>query len=180
MDLELVRFPDDRLRMKSEPVLQFGEEVEDLCASMIRMMKERHGVGLAAIQAGVPLRVFVMECEGTPTAGPLALCNPEILEEEGVSDRLEGCLSIPGVAEKVRRSARVRCSWLGPDGSPQEGWFEGIAAVCAQHEIDHLDGKVMFDRLSSLKASRAKEKYAKMREAARRQEASARRTGANA
>ncbi len=170
MELELVRFPDERLRKRSEEIQAFGPEIAQLGNAMEKMMRRHGGIGFAAIQGGVPLRMLVMECPGAPMPGPIVLCNPEIQEEIGKREEREGCLSIPGVHESILRSEKVRCAWRDPGGNPREGWFEGLAAVCLQHEIDHLDGKLMFDRLSRLKADRAKARYAKQKEMARRAE----------
>ena len=170
MKLKLVKFPDERLRIKSEPVEAFGEPAEELGRALVEMMKEHRGLGFAAIQGGVALRMFAMECEGMPEPGPMVLCNPEVLEAEGLREGKEGCLSIPGIAETLKRSEKIRCAWTDPSGERKEGWFSEIAAICVQHELDHLDGKLMFDRLSKLKADRAKTKYAKSQEMARRAE----------
>lgn len=163
--LPILEYPDARLRLRSAEISVFDEELRARARRMIDRMKEAHGVGLAAIQVGWPIRMLVMECDGAPEgfAGPLALCNPELLEGFGESGIEEGCLSVPGVRERLRRFERVRAAWTTLEGERVSGVFEGLAAVCLQHELDHLNGKIFFEGLSPLKANRARERYFKFK-----------------
>jgi peptide deformylase len=145
--------PDPRLRKVAEPVAAVDEVVRALAADMLATMYEAPGVGLAATQLGVMKRIFVMDCaaQGEPKQ-PVVLVNPEILRtsEETVVNE-EGCLSIPEVYDDVVRPARVRLRWLGLDGLEHEREFEDRWAVCAQHELDHLNGRLFIDYLSGVK-----------------------------
>jgi peptide deformylase len=145
--------PDPRLRRVAEPVEAIDDGLRALAEDMLATMYEAPGIGLAATQLGVMKRVFVMDCSGQDEpAEPMVLVNPEIVwrsEETETSE--EGCLSIPDVYEEVTRAARVRLRWLGLDGEVHEREFGDRWAVCAQHEIDHLDGRLFIDYLSGLK-----------------------------
>jgi len=147
--LPILRWPDPRLMQVCAPVAA-GEDVSSLISDMFETMYAAPGRGLAAPQVGVLKRVFVMDVtwkEGERS--PLACVNPEILEVSAEAAMAEeACLSIPGVAASVERPARVRLAWTGEDGARHEEDFEAFWAICAQHEYDHLDGKVIFDRLS--------------------------------
>jgi peptide deformylase len=145
--------PDPRLRKPAAPVAAVDDGVRALAADMLATMYEAPGIGLAATQLGVMKRMFVMDCgdKDAPPA-PMVLINPEIVwrsEETETSE--EGCLSVPDVYEEVTRPARVRLRWLGLDGATHEAEFGDRWAVCAQHEIDHLDGKLFIDYLSPVK-----------------------------
>jgi peptide deformylase len=145
--------PDPRLRKSAEPVRAIDDGVRTLAADMLATMYEAPGIGLAATQLGVMKRLFVMDCAGKDEpARPMVLINPEIVgtSEETVTSE-EGCLSIPEVYEDVTRPARVRLRWLGLDGEVREEEFADRWAVCAQHEIDHLDGRLFIDYLSAVK-----------------------------
>ena len=144
----LVILPDSKLRLISEPVGAITDAVRALAADMLETMYDAPGRGLAAPQVGVGLRIFVMDVgwkEGSPD--PQVFVNPEILavSDERVT-REEGCLSIPGRTSRVARPAEVDLRWQGLDGTPREGRFDGFAATCVQHEIDHLDGILCIDR----------------------------------
>ena len=145
--------PDPRLRRAADPVEAVDAEVRALATDMLATMYDAPGIGLAATQLGVMKRVFVMDCspEGEPPR-PMVLVNPDIVwssEEEETSE--EGCLSIPDVYEEVTRPERVRMRWLGLDGAVHEEDFAGRWAVCAQHELDHLNGRLFIDYLSGVK-----------------------------
>jgi peptide deformylase len=145
--------PDPRLRKAAAPVEAVDEAVRALAEDMLATMYEAPGIGLAATQLGVPRRLFVMDCAGKDEPPqPIVLINPEIVSvsEETVTSE-EGCLSIPDVYEDVTRHARVRVRWLGLDGEIREQDFEDRWAVCAQHEIDHLNGRLFIDYLSGVK-----------------------------
>ena len=145
--------PDPRLRRVAAPVEAVDDGLRALAADMLATMYEAPGIGLAATQLGVMKRMFVMDCAGKDEPPqPMVLLNPEIVwrsEETETSE--EGCLSIPDVYDEVTRPARVRLRWLGLDGAVHEAEFGDRWAVCAQHEIDHLDGKLFIDYLSGVK-----------------------------
>lgn len=161
-----------RIRMLGDPVLReacrpveaVDERVRALVTDLMETMYEAEGVGLAAPQVGVPLRVFVYDIRD-PEAPPGVLINPEIVEREGSAKEEEGCLSIPGLAELVERSARVVVEGLDADGAPVRIEAEGLLARCLQHEKDHLDGVLFIDRLSPLKRRMLLKKWSKREEA---------------
>lgn len=145
--------PDPRLRKVAEPVEAIDDGLRALADDMLATMYEAPGIGLAATQLGVMRRLFVMDCaaKGEPPQ-PMVLVNPAIVwrsEETETSE--EGCLSIPDVFDEVTRAERVAVRWLGLDGAVREQEFGDRWAVCAQHEIDHLDGRLFIDYLSGLK-----------------------------
>jgi peptide deformylase len=145
--------PDPRLRKAAEPVAGIDDSVRALAGDMLATMYEAPGIGLAATQLGVMKRIFVMDCAGKDEPPqPMVLINPEIIEvSEETETSEEGCLSIPEVYEEVTRPARVRMRWMGLDGDMHERAFEDRWAVCAQHELDHLNGKLFIDYLGSVK-----------------------------
>jgi peptide deformylase len=159
----LVTLPDPRLRLKSEPVDKITDEVKELAADMLETMYDAPGVGLAAIQIGVPKRIVVMDtAKKDEERRPVVLVNPEITwVSEETSTYEEGCLSIPEYYEEVERPARVKFRYTGLDGKPVELEAEGLVATCVQHEIDHLDGVLFIDHLSKLKRDRVVKKFAK-------------------
>lgn len=162
--LELRIYPDPILARPCEPVKTFGDEVARLTADMSEAMREFNGVGLAANQVGVSLRIFVIAGEALGTVEDLVAINPEILQADEAGELEEGCLSLPGVRYKVEgRSRRIVLRHQAVDGSWREAPMEGLAALCAQHELDHLNGVTMLDRVSPLKAARAKAKLLKAR-----------------
>lgn len=153
----IILHPDPRLKKPCEPVARITPEIETLAADMLATMYDAPGVGLAAPQVGVLSRLYVMDCEKDPEAprNPVVMVNPEVTwTSEALNTYEEGCLSIPDQYADVTRPAQVRVRWLGLDGKTHEREFEGLWATCAQHEIDHLDGKLYIDRLSSLKRER--------------------------
>lgn len=158
--LPILRFPDVRLHKKAQPVLEVDDSIRRLVADMAETMYEAPGIGLAATQVDVHRRVVVIDVT-EDKSGLLALINPEILERSGEQVCEEGCLSVPGIYDKVTRAERVRVRALNPRGELFELEAEGLLAVCIQHEIDHLDGRVFVEYLSSLKQSRIKAKLAK-------------------
>lgn len=161
--LEILEFPDPRLRRVASPVDAVGEDERVLAEAMIETMYAARGIGLASTQVNDVRRVFVMDVSEGHNS-PQVFFNPEIVERDGEQVCEEGCLSIPGVTAEVQRAARVRVKALDAAGKPFELEAEGLAAVCIQHEIDHLDGKVFFDRLSSLKRRMLQKKYQKQRQ----------------
>jgi peptide deformylase len=158
--LDILRFPDARLRNMARPVAQVDDSVRKLIDDMLETMYEAPGIGLAAIQVNEPLRVIVVDISEERNA-PLALVNPEILEKHGEEQMDEGCLSVPGIYEPVHRAERIRVRALDRDGEVFEKDVDGLLAVCIQHEIDHLDGKLFVDYLSNLKRQRIRKKLEK-------------------
>ncbi len=158
--LDILHFPDPRLRNKAKPVTQVDDRVRRLIDDMFETMYQAPGIGLAAIQVNTSLRVVTIDISEEKDQ-PLALVNPEILERDGVEEMSEGCLSVPGIYEKVKRADHIRFRALDRNGEPFEQEAEGLLAVCVQHEIDHLDGKLFVDHLSSLKRQRIRKKLEK-------------------
>lgn len=158
--LEVLHFPDPRLRKKAVPVESIDESVRQLAADMLETMYAENGVGLAATQVNVQQRVIVIDVsEGRDQ--PLALVNPEILEQEGNEQSQEGCLSVPGFFDTVERSTQVRYRFLSLDGELVQAEADGLMAICLQHEIDHLNGRLFIDYLSGLKRERIRKKIEK-------------------
>ncbi len=151
--LTILLYPDSRLHTVAQPVAQVDDEIRKLINDMSETMYAAPGVGLAATQVDVHVRVIVIDASPTRD-GLRAFINPEILEATGVADVDEGCLSVPGIYEKTQRAQHIRVRALGADGAPFEHTAEGLEAVCIQHEIDHLEGKVFVERLSRMKQQR--------------------------
>lgn len=158
--LNILEFPDERLRKKAATVDVFDDRLKQLIADMLETMYQAPGIGLAATQVDVHTRVVVVDVSEEKNA-PVCLINPEILEKRGVEEMEEGCLSVPGVFEKVKRAQWVRVRSQDSDGNPAEIEVEGLLAVCIQHEIDHLDGHLFVDRLSPLKRQLVRKKIKK-------------------
>ncbi|KQO68337.1 peptide deformylase [Methylobacterium sp. Leaf465] len=159
----LVILPDARLRLASEPVGPVTDEIRTLAADMLETMYDAPGVGLAAIQIGVPKRIVTIDTSKDENdRQPQVFLNPEIVwasEEKRIYD--EGCLSIPEFYGEVERPDRVRVRFRDLDGTEQEIEADGLLATCIQHEIDHLDGVLFIDHLSKLKRDRVVKKFAK-------------------
>ena len=156
--------PDPRLKKSCEPVGEIMPEIVTLAADMLETMYDAPGIGLAAPQVGVMLRVLVMDCakEGPPE--PMVLLNPRVTwASEDLSSYEEGCLSIPDQYAEVKRPAKVQVTWMDMDGQTQEREFEGLWATCVQHEIDHLDGKLFIDYLGPLKRQMITRKMEKLK-----------------
>jgi peptide deformylase len=160
--LTILEFPDPKLRKKALPVERFDAAVATLLDDMLETMYAAPGIGLAAVQVNIRKRVIVIDISEEKNA-PLCLVNPEILEVSGKEEMDEGCLSVPGIFEKVSRAEKVKLKALGRDGAEFEMEADGLLAVCIQHEIDHLEGKLFVDYLSPLKRLRAKKKLEKDR-----------------
>ncbi len=158
--LEILHYPDARLRNCAKPVEVFDQKLEELTNSMLETMYHSSGIGLAATQIGVSQRVVVIDISETRDK-PLSLINPEILEQEGEEVSEEGCLSVPTVYEKVARAERIKIKAQDKNGDTIEMVADGVLAVCIQHEIDHLDGKLFIDYLSGLKRQRIRKKLEK-------------------
>ncbi len=168
---EILVIPDKRLRAVSKPVSEITDEVRELVDDMFETMYDAPGIGLAAIQIGVPLRVVTVDCcAREEEAEPLTLINPEILELSGEDTPYEeGCLSIPDYYEEVVRPGTARVRYMDLEGQRHEIEATGLLSTCIQHEVDHLDGKLFIDYLSMLKRSRVETKFkkaAKLREKA--------------
>jgi peptide deformylase len=164
--LDIITLPDRKLRMKSAPVERVDDEVRAFMDSMLETMYEAPGIGLAAIQVNVPRRIVTIDVaqreDETAKPDPLFLINPEILwtsDERAIAE--EGCLSIPEYFAEVERPAQVKVAYIDRDGKKQELDADGVLAVCLQHEIDHLDGKLFIDLLSKLKRDMVIKKFAK-------------------
>lgn len=158
--LTILEFPDPRLRTVAKPVAQVDDVIRRLIDDMFETMYEAPGIGLAATQADVHLRLLVLDVSEDKSR-PMVFINPEVLESEGSQVYQEGCLSVPGIYADVKRAERVRVRALDRDGKPFEVDAEGLLAVCIQHEMDHLAGKVFVDYLSPLKRELVRKKLAK-------------------
>ena len=151
--LSILLYPDPRLHIVAQPVARVDDEIRKLINDMAETMYAAPGVGLAATQVDVHRRVIVVDTSPAHD-GLMAFINPKIVESSGESDCDEGCLSVPGIYEKVRRAQKIRVAALDADGNPFELEAEALQAVCIQHEMDHLDGKVFVEKLSRLKRER--------------------------
>jgi peptide deformylase len=158
--LPILEYPDPRLRKVAAPVAAVTPEVQKLVRDMAETMYSAPGVGLAATQVDVHKRVIVIDTSEARDDLRVFI-NPEIVAAEGEAECEEGCLSVPGVYERVRRAAKVTVRALDERGEPLERAFEGTLAVCIQHEMDHLIGKVFVDYLSPLKRARLSAKLRK-------------------
>jgi peptide deformylase len=188
---EILEIPDPRLKQVSEPVERFDDDLKTLVADLFETMYDAPGIGLAAIQVGVPLRVLVIDlqpddpdaepeaCGGDHGHGdhhhthqptkkePRVFINPEILDpSEELSIYNEGCLSVPEIYAEVERPARIRARWQDIDGTVHEEEMDDLMATCLQHEMDHLEGVLFIDHLSRLKRQMAIKKLEKLRKAA--------------
>jgi peptide deformylase len=167
---QIVEVPDPRLRQISSPVEEVTDEIRELVSDMFETMYAAPGIGLAAIQVGVPKRVLVIDLQepaeegGEPVRDPHVFINPEILEH---SDQdvpyTEGCLSVPDQFAEVDRPDRIRARWLDFDGKVREEEIEGLLATCLQHEMDHLNGVLFIDHLSRLKRDMILKRLTKLR-----------------
>ena len=162
--LTILEYPDPRLRTQAQPVQVVDDEIRRLIDDMIETMYVAPGVGLAATQVNVHKEVLVIDISENRDQ-PLALINPVIVERQGSEESEEGCLSVPGIFEKISRAERVLVRYLDRDGRQQELTAEGMLAVCIQHEMDHLRGKLFVDYLSELKRTRIRSKLEKGRKA---------------
>lgn len=158
--LTILEFPDPRLRTKAAPVTQVDDTTRRLIDDMVETMYAANGVGLAATQVNVHQRVVVIDVSEERNA-PFAFINPEILSREGVEVSEEGCLSVPGSYDDVERAARVTVRALDRNGQSFTLEADGLLAVCIQHEMDHLEGKLFVDYLSDLKRTRIRKKLEK-------------------
>jgi peptide deformylase len=158
--LPILEYPDPRLRIRAEPVTKVDAEVRQLVSDLFATMYAAPGVGLAATQVNVHKRILVCDVSSDGKE-PYCLINPEIVSAEGKTNAEEGCLSVPEFYDYVDRAAKIKVRALDQDGRAFELEAEGLLAVCIQHEIDHLEGKLFVDYLSELKRERLKKKAAK-------------------
>jgi peptide deformylase len=184
---EIIEIPDPRLKVVSEPVTVFDDELKTLVADMFETMYDAPGIGLAAVQVGVPQRVLVIDLQpDDPDAEPVAcdhdghhhhhqptlreprvFINPEVIEaSEEHTLYNEGCLSVPEIYAEVERPSRIRAKWQDENGTAHEEDIDGLLAICLQHEMDHLEGILFIDHLSRLKRQMALKKLEKFRKAA--------------
>lgn len=160
--LSILHYPDPRLRSKSLPVARVDDTIRRLVDDMLETMYQAPGIGLAAPQVNVLKRLIVIDISEDRNA-PLCLINPEIIRKDGIETMEEGCLSVPGIFEPVERAREIRVKALGRDGKPLDMEVDDIMAVCIQHEIDHLEGKLFVDYLSEMKRQRIRKKLEKQR-----------------
>jgi len=158
----ILEFPDPRLRTRAQPVTRFDGALGTLIDDMLETMYAAPGIGLAATQVDVHQRVIVIDISEAHNE-PLVLVNPQILAREGEASSEEGCLSVPGIFDDVKRASKVRIRAHDRHGNVWERDFADVLAVCVQHEMDHLEGKLFVDYLSDLKRERIRKKLSKER-----------------
>lgn len=158
--LEILHFPDPRLRKRAAPVKEVNDQLLSVMDDMLETMYQAPGIGLAATQVNIHKRLIVIDVSEEKDS-PLKLINPEITHKDGIEEHEEGCLSVPGIFERVKRAETIRYSALNEKGEKYEADADGILAVCIQHEIDHLDGKLFVDYLSKLKVQRIRKQLMK-------------------
>lgn len=158
--LDVLRFPDERLRTVAKPVEGVNEEIKQFIEDMFDTMRAEKGIGLAATQVNRHIRLVVMDVSEDQD-NPLVFINPELLEKEGSTISEEGCLSVPNNYAKVDRAEKVKVKALDRDGNEFELEADGLLAICIQHEMDHLMGKLFVDYLSPLKRDRIRKKLEK-------------------
>ena len=168
--LNILHFPDPRLRKRAVSVETVDDTIRALIDDMLETMYHESGIGLAANQINVQKRIIVIDISEQRDQ-PLVLINPTLRERDGTTESNEGCLSVPGFFEPVERAERITVSALDRDGEPFEMPADGLLAVCIQHEIDHLDGKLFVDYLSTLKRGRIRKKLLKQERAEARERA---------
>jgi len=160
--LEILHFPDPRLRKKAVSVTRVDDQVRQTVDDMFETMYTAPGIGLAATQVNVHKQILVLDVSEEKDQ-PLCLINPRIVEQDGVEEMEEGCLSVPGIFEAVQRAEQIKFRALDRDGREFEMQADGLLAVCIQHEIDHLHGKLFVDYLSPLKRQRIRKKLEKQK-----------------
>ena len=163
--LNILHFPDDRLRTIAKPVETVTDKHRTLISNMLETMYDAPGIGLAATQINVHEQILVIDISEEKNQ-PTVLINPEILEKEGDQEYDEGCLSVPGIYETLHRAEKVRIKALNKQGESFEMNAEGLLAICIQHEMDHLEGKLFVDYLSQLKKQRIRKKLEKQQRSA--------------
>lgn len=158
----ILEFPDPRLRTRAAPVTRFDAELSTLIDDLLETMYLAPGIGLAATQVDVHQRVIVIDISEERDQ-PLVIINPEIVSREGEATGEEGCLSVPGIFDEIRRAAKIRLRSHDRNGAVSERDYEDMLAVCIQHEMDHLEGKLFVDYLSDLKRERIRKRLDKER-----------------
>ncbi|QCZ91976.1 peptide deformylase [Salinimonas iocasae] len=158
--LDVLRFPDERLRNVAKPVETVNDEIKQLVSDMFETMRDEKGIGLAATQVDRHVQVVVMDVSEDQNE-PRVFINPEIIEKQGSTISEEGCLSVPGNYAKVERAEAVKVTALNENGESYELEADGLLAICIQHELDHLKGKLFVDYLSPLKRQRIRKKLEK-------------------
>jgi peptide deformylase len=161
--LEILHFPDPRLRQKASPVAVVDDEIRSIVDSMFETMYSAPGIGLAAVQVNILKQIIVIDTSEDKKQ-PLCLINPEILEKHGEEKMEEGCLSVPGIYENIKRAATIKVRFLDREGKTIEREISGLLAVCIQHEMDHLEGTLFVDYLSEMKRNRIRKKLEKIRQ----------------
>jgi peptide deformylase len=160
--LQILHFPDSRLRKKAQPVDKVNDQVRQTVEDMLETMYNAPGIGLAATQVNIQQQIIVIDVSEDKTS-PLCLINPEIITQDGEEEMQEGCLSVPGIFENVKRAERITVRALNKNGEQFDLEADGLLAVCIQHEMDHLNGKLFVDYLSPLKIQRIKKKMLKLK-----------------
>jgi len=161
--LTVLHYPDSRLHLKATPVKEINDDIKQLVTNMAETMYDSRGCGLSATQVNVQQRIFIMDLGGDDEPrNLLVFINPEILSQSGEVVSEEGCLSVPGIYEKVLRSEKIQLKYQDLEGTTHIVDCDGLMSVCAQHEIDHLDGKVFVEYLSNLKQNFIKKKMKKI------------------
>ena len=158
--LPILRFPDTRLKKVAAPVVKIDDSIRQLASDMAETMYEAPGIGLAATQVDVHKQLVIIDVSEDKSE-LMVFINPHLTRCEGLQEGEEGCLSVPGIYEKVERAERVTVHYLDLEGKQQSLVAEGLLAVCLQHELDHLNGTVFVDHLSQLKQTRIKNRLAK-------------------
>jgi len=158
--LDILHFPDPRLRNEASPVQTVDHEVRQLVEDMFETMSDAPGIGLAAIQVNIPLEIIVRDVSQGKDE-PLCFINPRIVEERALVETEEGCLSVPGVYENVQRADRIRIEAMDKKGNSLALEADGLLSVCIQHEVDHLRGRLFVDYLSRLKQQRIRKRALK-------------------
>lgn len=161
--LNILQFPDPRLKLVAKEVEAFDQNLSSLCADMLETMYTNQGIGLASTQVNIQQRIFVMDLSDDQTQ-PLIVINPKIISATEQQVHEEGCLSFPGVFAKVTRAANITLEYFTPDQKRQTLSATDLMAVCIQHEIDHLDGITFYDHLSPLKQQMLRKKLDKLRD----------------
>jgi len=160
--LEILKYPHSLLKKRSKEIDQIDGDVKKLIHDMMETMYDANGIGLAACQVGVPKRMIVVDVRPIdPKQSLFAMINPEVISEEGEIDHEEGCLSVPNCLEKVKRKEKIHVRGLSLEGKELEVFAEGILAFALQHEIDHLNGVLILDRISRLKREMYRKKLKK-------------------
>lgn len=161
--LTVLHYPDPRLRTVAAPIETVDDTIRHLIDDMLQTMYQAPGIGLAATQVDVHKRLLVIDISEDKSQ-PLCFINPEIIEQEGIEKMDEGCLSVPGIYEPVTRARKIKVRALDRNGDSFEMVAEDLLAVCIQHEMDHLEGKLFVDYLTELKRQRIKKKMIKLRQ----------------